>query len=400
MATSSASRRKRKREPAQTAPLALAARGGAPPFPMLAGKAHGLEGSPWETERRCPAAEARLYYGLREAVPLIDAAVFHLVRLVGGFRLCCSDFRAESWLAETLATLPTGGNQHGIHAFVATYFEQLLTLGTALGELVLREDGSPAALWNAPLEGVTLRRAPNGLDVEVCTGEQESLRPVPCPALVYLSVLSPTPGALGGNSLLKGLPFISGVLLQILHTLGQNWERLGNVRFAVTYKPGSDPAERVHTQDRVKELASQWETAMQEGAGVRDFIAAGDVGIRVIGAEAPLPESEIPVRQLLEQIVAKTGLPPFLLGLTWSSTERMSAQQADLLTSELESYRRILTPVILRVCQTILRLHGFDARCEVVWDDITLADEVELARAELLRAQAEKVRGEAVRTNT
>jgi hypothetical protein len=290
--------------------------------------------------------------------------------------------------------LPTGGNQQGIHAFISTYFEQLLTLGTALGELVLREDGTPAALWNAPPEGITLRRAANGVDVEICTGELEQLRPAPYPALLYLSVLNPTPGALGGNSLLKGLPFVSGVLLQILHTLGQNWERLGNVRFAVTYQPGSDPAERMRTQERVQELAAQWEAAMQEGAGVRDFIAAGDVSIRVIGAEAPLPESEIPVRQLLEQIVAKTGLPPFLLGLTWSSTERMSTQQADLLTSELESYRRSLTPVILRISQTLLRTQGYAAPCSVGWAESTLAAEGELARAALLRAQTAKLEQE------
>ncbi|MDR3313155.1 MAG: serine/threonine protein phosphatase [Oscillospiraceae bacterium] len=395
MANSSAGWRKRKRAGGSAqaaAPLALAARGNPQPFPMLAGQSGAAAGFCGEMEHCCPAAEARLYYSLREAVPLIDAAVFHLVRLVGGFRVGCADARAERWLAETLALLPAGGNQRGIHAFVATYFEQLLTLGTALGELVLREDGSPAALWNAPPEGVTLCRAANGLDVEICTGEPEQLRPVPHPQLVYLSVLNPLPGALAGNSLLKGLPFVSGVLLQILHTLGQNWERLGNVRFAVTYQPGSDPAERLHTRERVQELATQWEAAMQEGAGVRDFIAAGDVSIRVIGAEAPLPESEIPIRQLLEQIVAKTGLPPFLLGLTWSSTERMSAQQADLLTSELESYRRILTPVILRISQTMLAAQGYAAPCTVVWDDITLADEVELARAELLRAQAAKIK--------
>ena len=130
---------------------------------------------------------------------------------------------------------------------------------------------------------------------------------------------------------------------------------------------------------------------MREGAGVRDFIAAGDVRISVIGADAPLPDSQVPVRQLLEQIVAKTGLPPFLLGLTWSSTECMSSVQADLLTSELESYRRILTPVILRVAQTVLRLWGEEPRCEVEWEDITLADEVELARARLNRAQAAKI---------
>ncbi|MDR2524801.1 MAG: serine/threonine protein phosphatase [Oscillospiraceae bacterium] len=379
--------RRRKRAEARSPAIALAARNGkAAAFPLL----HAGETSacPTHAEQAYPGAQARLYYALREAVPLIDAAVFHLVRLLGGFHVTCAEPRAEHWLREQLALLPVGGNQQGIAAFVSTYFEQLLTLGTAVGELILREDGTPAALWNAPPEGVTLRRAADKIGVMVCTGEGEDARPVPYPELVYLSVLSPTPGALAGNSLLKGLPFVSGVLLQILETLGQNWERLGNVRFAVTYQPGGDPAERIHTQDRVQELAEQWENAMREGAGVRDFIAAGNVGIKVIGAESPLPDCEIPLRQLLEQIVAKTGLPPFLLGLSWSSTERMSSQQADLLTSELESYRRILNPVLLRICATLLASRGVAAPCEVIWEDITLADEVEQARAALLRAQA------------
>ena len=80
---------------------------------------------------------------------------------------------------------------------------------------------------------------------------------------------------------------------------------------------------------------------------IRDFVAVGDVDIRVIGADNQFIATEVPVRQLLEQIVAKLGLPPFLLGLSWSSTERMSSQQSDLLTGELESYRRLLT----RPCQ-------------------------------------------------
>ena len=57
---------------------------------------------------------------------------------------------------------------------------------------------------------------------------------------------------------------------------------------------------------------------------VRDFVAVGDVDIKVIGADNQIIDTEIPVRQLLEQIVAKLSVPPFLLGLTWSSTERMS----------------------------------------------------------------------------
>ena len=85
--------------------------------------------------------------------------------------------------------------------------------------------------------------------------------------------------------------------------------------------------------------------------------------------------------------MAKTGLPPFLLGLSWSSTERMSSQQADMLTSEITAIRRSLTPVVARICRLWLRLHGFDDSVRVEWEDINLQDLVEEARAELYRAQ-------------
>jgi hypothetical protein len=94
---------------------------------------------------------------------------------------------------------------------------------------------------------------------------------------------------------------------------------------------------------------------------------------------------------MLEQIVAKTGLPPFMLGLSWSSTERMSSQQADALTSELEAYRRILTPVILQICGCFLRFNGFSADMQVLWNDITLQDRVEQSKALLYEAQAAKL---------
>ena len=75
-------------------------------------------------------------------------------------------------------------------------------------------------------------------------------------------------------------------------------------------------------------------------------MAVGDVKASVIGADNQILDSEIPVRQMLEQIIAKTGLMPYMFGLSWSTTERMSQQQADILTTELESYRRIITPVL------------------------------------------------------
>ena len=128
------------------------------------------------------------------------------------------------------------------------------------------------------------------------------------------------------------------------------------------------------------------------GGSVRDFVAAGDVDIRVIGADAPVLDSQVPVRQILEQIVAKTGIPPFMLGLSWNSTERMSSQQADMLTTEVTALRRTLTPAVERICRLWLRMNGYACRFQVVWDDINLQDQVEEARAELYREQARRLR--------
>ena len=127
------------------------------------------------------------------------------------------------------------------------------------------------------------------------------------------------------------------------------------------------------------------------GGSIRDFVAVGDVDIKVIGADNQILDSSVPVRQILEQLVSKTGIPPFMLGLSWSSTERMSTQQADLLTTEMTAIRRSLTPAVERICQMWLRTHGYGCGFQVVWDDINLQDLVEEAKADWYREQTRKL---------
>ena len=94
---------------------------------------------------------------------------------------------------------------------------------------------------------------------------------------------------------------------------------------------------------------------------------------------------------MLEQIVAKMSIPPFLLGLSWSTTERMSSQQADILTSELEFYRNILEIPVSKICKTFLRLNNYPEDFDILWDNINLQDEVELANARLTNAKAREI---------
>lgn len=338
--------------------------------------------------------QIKLYYALREAVPVIDAAIFKLVRLTGGFSVKCSDASAQRELDGFIRTVNVGGNQTGLEAFVSTYFEQLLTCGTAVGEILLNASAVPAALFNAPLDEIELKRGKDGFGVDIYVRSAAGAVKAKYPELCLLSVLNPEPGSLEGSSLLKGLPFVSSVLMRIFESVGSNWERAGNVRFAVTYKPQNDAIDRAYAKDRAMQVAKEWGEAMRTGGAVRDFVCVGDVQIKAIGADNQILDSEVPVRQMLEQIIAKTGLPPFMLGISWSSTERMSSQQADALTSELEAYRRVLTPVIERICTMFLRCSGYSCGLSVEWDDITLQDEVELGRARLYRAQAEKLEKE------
>ena len=342
------------------------------------------------------SAETKLYRSIREAVPVVDAAIMKIIRLTGGFEARCSDAKAQAELNEFIRTVDVGRGQCGLGAFMAQYLDSMITCGRAVGEIVTRGDREIAAVLCGNVADVLVREGDTPLDFELCcAGENGDTVPMPYQNLLLFTPFNPETDSPYGVSMLRSMPFLCGILLKIYQSLGINWERAGNVRFAVVYKPQGDIIDRATAQDRAEQIAKQWSEAMQssKNGSVRDFVAVGDVEVKVIGADNQILDSEVPVRQLLEQIVAKTGLPPFMLGLSWSSTERMSSQQADALTSELEAYRRILTPVIRRICTAFLRSRGYGCTAEVVWDDITLQDEVEQSKAALYRAQAKKLNG-------
>ena len=69
----------------------------------------------------------------------------------------------------------------------------------------------------------------------------------------------------------------------------------------------------------------------------------------------------------------------------------MSSVQADILTSELEYFRSLLTPAINKICRYYLRLSGFSDDFEVVWNNISLLDETELAKSRLDNARAMQI---------
>lgn len=338
-----------------------------------------------------PHIAGDLFSSLREAVPLIDAAIYKLVRLTGGFQAVCKDERFQPILDNFVKYVPSDSGSISLQSFADTFFEQLLTYGTAVAELVPDRTGAVRYLYNAPHHDYALRRKKGDFAaLEVCAADDVSEKALPYQQNMLVCTLNAKPGEIYGTPLLAGLPFVASVLLKIFNAVGQNWERVGNVRFAVTYKPSDDTGGKTFAKERALQIATQWSEAMRSREA-RDFIAVGDVDIKTIGADNQVLDSEVPVRQLLEQIVGKLSVPPYMLGLSWSTTERMAAEQADLLTSELAHYRRLLSPVLESVCRTHLRAYGYTGDVEIVWDDILLRDTVEDATARHLDAQTEEI---------
>lgn len=338
----------------------------------------------------CSHSELMLFERLRENVPVIDACISKIIRLTGDFSLECDDEKIQEKLDRFVNNVRVGATGQSLFSFVDCYLDSLLTYGNAVGEILIDADTRQiAGLYNADSTLISVKSGNSPLDRRFVIGTGGKSVTIEHPERILYTALNPTPKYPQGVSILRGLPGISSVLLRIYECIGQNFDRIGNVRYAVTYKP-SDSSDKAFAKERAQQIASEWSDGMNasKNGEIKDFIAVGDIGIKVIGAENQTIDTDIPVRQLLEQIVAKLSIPPFLLGLSWSTTERMSKQQCDMLTSELDFYRRLLTPVILRIADTFVSLDGSGTAVRVVWHNINLQDECELAEARLSNARA------------
>ena len=201
-------------------------------------------------------AERELFQSLRESVPVIDAALCKIVRLIGKFSVVTSDGRCQSLADDLIKNVKTNGSSSGLYGFVYSYLDSLLTYGEAVGEMIPDASGyGIKALYNASLDDVEIRADKSPLDLIVCRNDSGTSMPVKYQQLVLASLLNPQPGTVHGTSILKGLPFVSSILLRIFNSIKTNWERVGDVRFAVTYNPDSNGG--VFTEESAKMIADE-----------------------------------------------------------------------------------------------------------------------------------------------
>jgi len=347
--------------------------------------------------------ELRLYHEMRRSFPILDTAITRLVRFCGCPRVegpVAVQAELQAWM-DAVLVVPA---QRGLGSWLETHLDQMLVYGKAVGQVTLTPSRRDV-------------RALSSLDprlIQLEAGEDPAalrlfFRPSGCletqelnPALTLLSLHAPQ-GNPHGTSLLRSLPFVTEACGIIENAAAQVWQRMGAPSFHVNWDGGdgfSDPQGTVAqgvTGD-LEQSFTDMMTARRSGE-VKDLFTAGKVSIGIIGSEGQVMAVQEPLRVFVEQMVAVTGLPPWLLGLHWSSTERLSVQQADLMVAHIEGLRREVQPQLEYLLELRQRLAG-RARgggFRLVWPPVNLRDATEQARADAWREQASQRRIENAR---
>lgn len=367
-----------------------------------------------------------LMEALREAIPILDAAINRLVTFDGILVVEGGNDRITGLIDEWMRNIPVNDAEHTLQAFYTSQGNEVYEQGCTVGEMVfdargrevvglrvadskgiifVREDSRLRTLYRAPT--IQRGRRADGLDsVEallrrgVRSTTVSGLRglgfvEVAPEAMVY-AVNHPEADGPYGTSVLRSLEFVSQILLKMQNATGRVWERFGDPPFHVHYGTknrtlGADEVGRRATQiaaDLAKALTAKANgnsVDLATGAGADDTIE-----LKVIGAEGEALTIEQPMRHVIEQIVAKLGLPPWSLGLQWSTTGGAAEQQAVVVLQEAQTRFTRREHGLEHIVATHLRGRGItwkpgDWRIKQRLPN--LQDEVKKAQAAFLRAQ-------------
>lgn len=334
-----------------------------------------------------------LYHSLRETIPLIDAAIVKTAEFVGEPTID-ADTGTKQEIEDWLARVSVNRIQTGWKNWLTTWISNGLEYGRAHTEIILAADRKDIyALMELHPATLFLRPAGDRYSVQIVQNQALGTEPVLLNPRLLLNLIHNVQGDdPNGTSLLWGLPFVGEIIGKMINALGESWDRYGVPRYHVNWLPPEGFSDPQGSQSR--EIMSEISGKFQQGlvsakeGDIRDFYTSGTVAVNIIGAAGEALDVEAPMRSLIEQVVAKTGIPPFAFGLQWATTERMSAVQAALLSEMIHNLRAEMTGELTYLITLRQQLAGRDTEFKLCWPAPTLLDDLDTSRAALFTEQS------------
>lgn len=363
--------------------------------------------NPWENPIISSfGSQATLNYNLdfydriRKELPILDAVPIKYNRLIGDFSFEADNDATRKELIEFKERVGVGHFQIGFKTFQLQMFDSCISKGMGFGETVpLASMRDVAYLKVAKANNMRFLEK----DGQIILGQMRNdyFQPVPFENQEYIHYLATDlrDGHPQGVSVFYSMPFITQVLTRMFKSIDNTVWRVGDPSFVVQIK-GEKATHGTLTKKIAGDVQSQIEQVMKARrlGKTRDVYAGLPDGITleidILGDGKFIEHLEYPMNQIIDEIVGKTGLPHWMLGInrTMGMNATLSDTQADMLNSDISWYRSQFDPIIERIFETHLILTGkAGQRWKHVWNPINLRDEKTEAEARKYNADAAKI---------
>ncbi len=308
--------------------------------------------------------DMEFYEVLREAIPVIDAAIWKLVSLDGNITIEGNNEKLVDEIQDWIDNVPVNDMQKGLHAFHQNISNEAFEQGFGLGEFIAsKKRDDIIRLKVADSKTVQFARKENRIDIYQKTDGDTDYRPLKRENLLYFSINNENQNPYG-TSIMRSMEFVAKILATMHNSLLNVWERFGDPSFHISYKTTKRGLGDTSLEDRRKKIAEDFDAAIRkkrEGQSM-DFVNAvdkdSDIEIKIIGSDGQELSLEIPARHVLEQIISKTGLPSWMLGMHWSTTERLADKEVTMLLQDVATRQAAKKPFLVRLIKILLLLRG------------------------------------------
>lgn len=347
--------------------------------------------------------DAEFYEFLREAIPTFDAAIQRLTELDGHLIVKGNNGAMVEEIGDWMDNVPVNDIQTGLQAFDNNFTSEAHEQGFVIGEYVSNKKRNDiVGLRVADSKYIKFKRTDNGLDIYQKGNNDTDYRLLNRLNLMYFSINNENQNPYG-TSLMRSCEFVSKILVTIHNTILNVFERFGDPCFSLIYKTSKkDGGDHASRRKKMEEDLKAVNTAKRKGNSA-DFVYAidkdSDITIKVIGHDNQVLEFEVPARIVEEEIVAKTALPAWMLGKHWSTTERLSDAEANILLAAVKTRQAAKMPRYKNLIRTLLLLRGRTwekGDWDLEWAQVNLHDIVKQAQARFLNSQADMMQPERV----
>ncbi len=336
------------------------------------------------------------YEFLREAIPIMDSAIWRLVSLDGSIIVEGDKAALVDEIQDWLDNVPVNDLQSGIQAFHQNFSNEAFEQGFSLSEFIpSKRRDDIIGLRVADSKFIKFKRTDKGVTILQRSDDDRDYRELKPDALLYWSIHNENQNP-HGTPLFRSCEFVAQVLATMHNALLNSWERFGDPSFSLIYKTSRKDGS--NHQDRCEALRTDLASAVRAKrlGQSADFVHAidkdSDIILKIIGADGQELSFDTPARHVLEQIVSKTGLPAWMLGMHWSTTERLAEFESEMVLADIVTRQSAKLPSLNKIVSTLLKMRGRSWKkgdWELKYQQVNLHDIEKQARARFLNAQAD-----------